>query len=108
MKYKVTRQYARGSDTPFAVFNDIIDARLFIEKKLSDDAAQKITVIYRILELGEICEEFDPSKLDTPREEQSSQGASSTASFRPSPFNTAPRPTGSPQKWLKDEEEKNK
>ena len=44
MLYRVTKQYTRGSDVPAAEFNEINDAKLFIEAKLRDDARVKVKV----------------------------------------------------------------
>lgn len=108
MKYKVTKRYSRGSDTPFAAFSDKQDALLFIDQKAQEDARLTVKVVYSLLEFDEVIEVFDPDKRQetTQQDSQSSQGKTSTASFRPSPFNNAPRPSGTPPKWLKDDEEK--
>lgn len=111
MQYKTTKQYGRGEETTFAEFKELNDAQLFIEKvKLPDDAALNVKVIYRIFEGFDLMKEYDPSKMESSSSSSSSTGKSSTVSFNPTPFNTAPRPAGSPQKWVtdKDDEEKNK
>jgi hypothetical protein len=107
MKYSVKKQYARGSDLAFAEFNELPDAELFIENKLKIDTRLNVKVIYKIYELNEVIATFDPDKV-AQSQDQGTQGKSSTASFRPTPFNTAPRPTGTPPKWLKDDEEEDK
>jgi hypothetical protein len=114
MRYKVTKQYARGPQSPCGEFADINEAHSFIEKNLRDDAALNVKVIYRIVEFGDVLKEYDPNKMDITSmqqraaQDQGSQGRSSTASFKPTPFNTTPRPAGSPQGWLKDDEDEPK
>lgn len=115
MQYKVNCYFGRGADVACASFKDVADARLFVEKKLALDAELKVKVTYRIYHLNEMVQEFDPAK-DAPASGQSqssaggAQGKGSAASFRPTPFNMAPRPTGSPQRWLvnPDEDDKDK
>lgn len=110
MKYSVKRQYGRGADTAFAEFNEISDAEFFITHKLQADANMNIKVIYKIYEFNEVISTFDADNV-TPSagtKDQGTQGKSSTSSFRPTPFNTAPRPSGTPQKWIKDDEEDKK
>ncbi|OGT36927.1 MAG: hypothetical protein A3F11_09115 [Gammaproteobacteria bacterium RIFCSPHIGHO2_12_FULL_37_14] len=107
MFYQIKKQYGRGVETIFAKFNDLSDAKLFIESKLAADAALNIKVIYRICEGIDVIEEFHPEKNNFASSSSSgSQGQTSTANFRPTPFNVAPRPTGTPQKWIKDDDEK--
>lgn len=117
MQYKVNCYFGRGADVPCATFKDIADARLFVEKKLALDAELKVKVTYRIYHLNEMIQEFDPAKelLGTAQSSSSAgggQGKGSAAAFRPTPFNMAPRPTGSPQRWLvnpdEDDKDKNK
>lgn len=113
-RFKVTKQYGRGSETAFDVrFNHFKDAKAFVEIKLLEDAAMNVRATYRVYEYDEMHTEFDPAKIDIAllksqhhaQESQGSQGKGSTASFRPTPLNTAPRPPGTPQKWSKEEDE---
>lgn len=107
--YKVTKQYGSGPVSTLATFHDGADAKLFVEAKLQEDAALKIKVTYRVIDaVGDLVSEHLPGEAQTASASSSSQGASSTASFRPTPFNTAPRPAGTPHKWVKDEEEEKK
>jgi hypothetical protein len=115
MQYRVACYFGRGADQACAQFKALTDAQLFIENKMAQDAQMKLTVIYRLYDLGELVKEYDPGKgvpaSGKPQEQQAqgSQGKGSTASFRPTPFNTAPRPTGTPQRWLiNPEDEDNK
>lgn len=108
MLYKVTKQYARGSDTLVAEFNDPNDAKLFIKAKLIDDARLKVKATYRLLEGIDVLEEF--SEADTSGSSSSSGGSSAgtgqRSSFQPTPFNATPRPPGLPHNWIKDDEDK--
>jgi hypothetical protein len=107
MRFKVTRQFAKGTETHFAQFADLNDAKLFIQAKLADDAALNVKVIYRIEEFTDVIMEFDPDKqgVTTPG---GSQGKTSEANFRPSPLSTSARPPGMAQNWRTDEEDKKK
>jgi|SRR5579885_31669 hypothetical protein len=107
MQYVVSKKYTRGSDIEFAEFRELNDARLFITNKMQSDASLNVKVVYTIYDSDKIIEIFDPDKVNFSSQEQGSQGK--TASFRPTPLNTAPRPPGTPQKWIRDEDdEKNK
>lgn len=111
MRYKVVKQYGRGPESIFAQFEDVSDARTFVETKLEADAAMKIKVIYRIKEFTEVLEEFDPDKSGTISSgSHSTQGQGTSAGSRPSPFSTAPRPAGMPSKWAtsQNDDEKDK
>lgn len=110
MTYKVTRQYGKGSESPFATFDDLNDAKAFIELKLKLDAALKVAVTYRINQFGDVIEEFDPSTAQTTSASSNSesQGRSSSSTSRPTPFATAPRPSGMPAKWSTNEDDKDK
>lgn len=106
MRYKVNKQYPNAGEIHCAQFKDIADARFFIEKKLAEDTAMKIAVIYRLCEFDEVLTEYDSTKTTVSSAQSSSaQGTASTSGFRPTPFNTAPKPSGMPNKWNKDEEE---
>ena len=104
MLYRVTKIYARGNDIAVAEFNEQNDAKLFMQAKLSEDARLKVKVTYRLYEGMELMEEMSEAESTTSQ----GQGAQQTARFQPTPFNTAPRPTGMPQNWLKDQDDKKK
>ena len=116
MRYRVTKQFGRGSESPCAQFDDLNDAKLFVEIKLSSDASLNVKTIYKIYQGYDMLEEFNPSEsggaasssTTTTSSSQGSGGKSSGATQRPTPFNTAPRPTGMPHKWLKDDDEDEK
>lgn len=112
MHYKVFIHYGRGSDILSAQFRDLADAKLFIERKLANDTSQPSKMIYRLYDMDELIKEYDPVKEPAQsgqaKTQQGSQGKGSGASFRPTPFNTTPRPAGSPQKWIIDPDEEEK
>ena len=106
MQYRVNCIFGRGASLLCAQFKDLADARVFIEQKLKLDANLKLEVTYRIYEFDELVKEYPPIKegdFSTQSQEKSStgsQGKSSTASFKPTPFNTSPRPSGTPPRWI--------
>lgn len=109
MRYKVTKQYARGAESQFAQFTEINEAKFFVEAKLQADAALNVKVIYRIFEVTELVAEYDPSQPGTTSSQTSgTQGKSSEASFRPSPLNTTARPAGMTQNWKFDKDDDKK
>lgn len=103
--YKITKQYGRGSETSLPErFKELNEAKSFVNEKLQEDAAMGVKATYRIYEDDEVHSEYDSSNITLSREESSSsQGKGSGSSFSPTPFSTAPRPSGTPQKWIKDE-----
>src|SRR3990167_9450462 len=106
MIYQVKKQYGRGVETLCENFNNLTDAKLFIEKQLANDLAISVTAVYRVYEGVDFVEEFHPNSNPTAAQSnhsqnQGSQGQTSSSNFQPTPFNTAPRPSGSPQKWVK-------
>lgn len=109
MSYRVTKQYARGSEINCETFKALSEARFYVEKHVVADAAMKVKVIYRIYEFQDLHSEYDSSESDFSGEQsQGSQGKSSGASFHPTPLASAPRPPGMPQNWREEDEEKKK
>ncbi|HSW70337.1 MAG TPA: hypothetical protein VLI69_09345 [Gammaproteobacteria bacterium] len=109
MLYKVTKQYARGSnEILIAEFMDASDAKIFIQGKLLEDARVKIKVTYRILEGMDVLEEFTEADIISSGGSGGSSGAGAgsqqRSNFQPTPLNMSPRPPGSPPNWLKDDE----
>lgn len=102
MKYKVTSQYARDAERQLAMFESQDDAKTFVEAKIAKDALLKVKIIYRIYKDFDVLEEIS-SEQDTSgatAKAPSSQGQGSGANFRPSPFDTSPKPAGMPKKWI--------
>ncbi|RDI44555.1 hypothetical protein [Aquicella lusitana] len=113
MKYAITKQYTRGPEASCAEFDDLNAARAYINEKLAEDFSLNIKITYRIYRTGEMVEQFNPgnpmtSSSGSQNEAGDSQGKEQTASFRPTPFNTTPRPPGTPPKWIIDQEEDEK
>jgi hypothetical protein len=114
MQYKITKQYGRGPETLFAEFKELNDAQFFIEKiKLPEDATLNVKVFYRVSDGIDIVKEYDPNKIETQASAASQTAAGggekgSKSTFSPTPFNTAPKPAGSPQKWTVDKPEEDK
>jgi len=115
----VTKRFGR-SETRLSDFSKEADAKKFIQKKLQEDVLFKLTAIYGLYEGADLIQEFtqkdivqqashsgssDESDADSGSSGggSSGQGAGSRSSFAPTPFNTAPRPTGIPHSWVKDE-----
>lgn len=107
MMYKVKQQYARGTATIVAEFNNTNDAKLFIYAKLAEDARLKVKTTYQLLEGMDLLEEFSEGQ-GTSDSSGSGSGAGSgqRSSFQPTPFNATPRPPGMPHTWIKDEDNK--
>jgi hypothetical protein len=101
--YQVAVQDLVNAPTVCANFIELKDARLFIEKKLPLDLAANKKMTYRILKSNELLEKFNPLN---PQDNKTNK----QATFRPTPFNTVPRPGSFSQRWLKEkaEEEKEK
>lgn len=111
LPFKVTKRYGKGGDTQVAMFKELTDATFFIEKKLADDAALKVKITYQILDGFDVMKTFEP--IEEGAGGQASGGgassAGSSAGFRPTPFNTSPRPGGVPHGWLpKDDDDTTK
>ena len=112
MQFQVKKQYGRGNELDCAEFENLNDAKAFIKEKMAEDLALNMKVIYRIYEFFDCIEEFDPEKMKreniakTGPAENNTQGDQGKGSgFKPTPFNTAPRPSGVPHKWNVDEDE---
>jgi len=105
------KQYAKGGEIQCGSFSNINEAKLFIQENLHAEAAMNVQVIYRLYEYFDLLQEFTAADLDSlgQDDEQGSggQSKSSTQTFKPTPFNTTPRPLGTPPKWLIDDEDKN-
>jgi hypothetical protein len=118
MGYEVKQQFGnRGPEKLMGEFRTIDEARKFAFDKLKADAIYKINSIYRISQFDEIIEEWTPDKWQKIADQQqssyldeqnSSSGAKSQSSFRPSPLQSSPRPAGVPASSFKDEEDDGK
>lgn len=104
--YKVAQKYGRGPEKLIAQCGTKEDAILLIEVKLAEDQRRKDNPDYALYEGTDLVEVYSQAHLSTatePTDSNQGQGRSSTQSFSPTPFNTAPRPSGMPHSWLKDE-----
>jgi hypothetical protein len=108
--FVVTKRFGR-SETRAGDFSKQVDAEKFIKEKLCEDILYKINATYGLYEGVDLLQEFKQSDVidestDSSASSTDSTGSSgSRSSFSPTPFNTAPRPTGMPQSWVKDEED---
>ena len=89
------------------------DAVQFIQEKIQQDLLYKMNNIYTLYEGDDFLREFTQDSViaiqSTSSEEDTgsqASGKSSTQSFRPTPFNTAPRI--GPQSYIRDEENEDK
>lgn len=109
MKCKVTSQFLRDSERQIALFDKVEDAKIFVSAKIVKDASLKLKVIYRIYQdFDTLIEEHDSEKEMNTGSTQSAQGQTSSATFRPTPFDTTPRPPGTPKKWIIDPDDEKK
>lgn len=113
MIYKVTKKFSRGSENEVGRFKTQNEAVSFIQTKLAEDVDLKIEAVYFIYEGFDLLESYDQSQLkSSPSSKSEDSGASQKGSgqrFSPSPFQTAPRPSGMPpSSWKNEETDKKK
>lgn len=109
MLYRVTKSYAGRPEQEVQRFKTIHSAKEFISDEIESAILMKIHLIFRIYEGVDLMETYDSTKPhpELKKAEAGSESGSkgSGASFRPTPFNTAPTPGGLPKRWLKDAED---
>jgi hypothetical protein len=111
--FVVTKRFGR-SETRVGDFSKQADAEKFIQEKLREDIRFKINATYGLYEGADLMQEFKQSDVveesdsSSGSSSSSSQGAASGSSFAPTPFNSAPRPSGMPHSWVKEEDDKKK
>lgn len=109
MIYKVTKKFPRSPETVQGSFKTLDEAKKFIQEKLTQDAALKVTATYGLYEGMDLIEEFDQSKLEetttTSGGNSGNGGKSRGQSFNPSPLNVTPMPRGLPRSYIKDDED---
>jgi hypothetical protein len=123
MNYKVTKQFGRSPQTDCGNFNNLEHAQIYVVEKLGEDVRMNITTTtYRVLDvIDEVVAEYNAKNYEeiaatvakdqadiaelVGKEEPSSQGQGSGASFRPTPFNTTAKPKGAQQNWMKEDDE---
>lgn len=114
MSFKVTQQFGSGRETVSQQFVNADDAKKHALTAAEEKKAMKIEAIYRVYDLyDDVIATYDTKTLTvaTPTnndDNASSGGKGQGASFRPTPLATAPRPSGTPPKWLVDDEEDKK
>lgn len=56
--FKVVKQYLKGGEIPCQLFDDLTEARLFIQDEIANEARMNVTVIFRIYDGFDMLEEF--------------------------------------------------
>lgn len=105
--FVVMKRFGRGPEARVKEFAKETDAVAFILEKLREDQQFKMNTVYGLYEGADLVRELTendlPKTASAPGADSESGSASqkgSGQSFRPSPFNTAPRL--GPQTGLKD------
>lgn len=102
----IIKPYPENKKNILAEFNNINDAKIFIEAKLVLDSSMNVNITYGIFNQALFAEEWSQNTVNViQKQNQESQGKKRAASFRPSPFSTIPQPPGSPPRWIIDEDE---
>ena|SRR3990167_4165648 len=111
MTYKVTKQFmaSAGREQPCGQFKTEKEAKEFAVESAESDAAMKIQTVYRIYDFDDLMATINSNSIQSEMKSTDasgdSQGQKSGASFRPSPLQTAPRPSGMPaNNWVKPED----
>ena len=109
MIYKVTKRYARGTESLIGTYKTINEAKQVIQANMADDVILKIIATYCLYEGMDLLEEFDQTKLNPVSQttdlgkESGVQSMGTGQRFSPSPFNTSPQPKGLPRSSWKDD-----
>lgn len=98
--YQITKAYGRGTGVAVAQTIEKNDAILLIKAKLAADSALKVQTTYRLLEMGEVLQEFNSGSDSQESSGTEQQGTGQR--FSPSPLSNAPRPPGMPHSSFKD------
>ena len=106
LPFKVAAKYARGPEQQVAEFDNQKDAKDYIQSKLESDVSLRVSVTYLLYDMGELVETCEPGSATQSDSGATSSGSSTgqqqSNSFRPSPLQTSPRPTGMPAPSFKD------
>ena len=108
MSYKVTKQFGGGREMPCQQFDLLPKAQSHARAGAAESKRMNVKAVYRIYDFDELLETIDSDKVQMPQDSQdagSSAGQQSGARFSPTPLNMAPRPAGTPPKWLINPEE---
>jgi hypothetical protein len=116
MTYKVTQQFTGARESVLERFSRLDDAKKKARQEAEKNAEMRINAIYRIYEFeDDLVETIDSSKLTIPpaaasESNDTAGGQSQGATFKPTPFEMAPRPPGTaPRVWVEpDEKDKDK
>ena len=103
--YIVTKRLGRN-ETRLREFTLQDEAEFFIQEKLREDRQFKIVATYCLYEWSDLIKEYSEKDIEEESGASSGQGAGARSGFSPTPFNTAPRPTGMPHNWVKHEDDK--
>jgi hypothetical protein len=76
LPFKVAAKYARGPEKLVAKFDLQDDAKIYIRRKLEEDAGLRVSVTYLLYDMGELMESFEPGSAGSAGAEGSA-GASS-------------------------------
>lgn len=66
MQYKISKQFAKDSESSLAEFNELNNARLFIDAKISSDETKNVILIYRLFDNEKLLNEFNKDKFNIP------------------------------------------
>jgi len=107
MSFYITKQFKqRREETKLETFHTKDEALILINEKLDFDKSHRMQTIYRLYDdLDALLQTFDTDTSTTVAKSDSStsSGAGKGSGFNPTPFNTAPRPSGVPHNWISDE-----
>jgi hypothetical protein len=65
MRYKTTRQYARGEEVLVAAFCDLEDLALFLDQKSATTKVDHQSLVFRVYEDMDLIHELNPDQLTT-------------------------------------------
>lgn len=110
MSFKITKQYGQGPATTLSQrFTNLEQAKSFVNEQLEADILMGVqNTQYKIYDFDDLVSAHDKTNLvktTVQQEDESAQGKGKSASFRPTPLSTTPRPPGSPQNWRNDDED---
>lgn len=87
-RYKIVKKIAHDLGEPFAEFLFLEDARLFVQKKIEEDAKVQTCTTYYIFDDEELLDELE----GIPVESHASPEKKHHTVFNPTPLNMSPKP----------------
>lgn len=113
MSFKVTQQFGSGRETLSQQFTTLEDAKKHALEFAEQKKSMKIDAIFRVYDMyDDVVATYDTKNLITQSKDSddtdagsSTGGKGQSASFRPTPLATSPRPAGMPQNWRSDPED---